>query len=476
MGTKMEVESNIKISNKALGVLSEIKSKAATTRLETSGIELSDILRTSTDILRVITSMSGGDVSLAENTRFKNLKRSDRKRFLTILEGIVSEDDIQRHKNKWVKLFHGLHIGEYSKRFPKTFAIASKIRNGEKLDTVNSRIERAILSKDLGTILETLESRPGDFARRLDHILRENTKSRSEIVQSFISVANQVSTRVLMQLIGHFNGRSKEINKRIVFPMGSVSKARILRGKLPELNRKVISSVVSGIKGELFDRFGEESDMGKVFLDESLENCPLPMSQRNASKSLKTVARGTRIPFGDKGTLRFFIHWIGQDIDLSASFHDKDFNLIQQVSYTSVKSESFKSCHSGDITHAPAPAGASEFIDVSIDGALKGKAKYVVMNVLVYSGPSFAEHEACSAGWMTRENVNSNEIYDPKFVEQKVDLTSDSRNAIPVVFDLETREAVWCDLATNSNVSWGGNNIESNEANIKDVLESIVSL
>lgn len=440
------------------------------------GKDITNVIKTATDVLRVVTSLSGGDVSLAENTRFRNFKRSERKKFLSILENVISEDDIQRHKSKWVKLFHGFHVGEYKNRFPKTAAIASKIRNGEKLDTVNSRIEQAILTKNIGSILSNLETRPGDFARRLDHILRENKKSRSLIIESFLSVADQVSTRVLMQLLGHFNGRKKGVDKRVVFPKGSVAKARMLRGELPKMSDDTVKSVRKGIKEVLLKRFSEDGELGKVYLDKSLKNCPLPMSQRSASKAMNTVARGTRIPFGNKGTLRFFIYWIGQDIDLSATYHDKDFNLIERVSYTNLRSSKFQACHSGDITYAPAPEGASEFIDVNIEKALNNKAKYVVMNVLVYSGPNFAEHEACSAGWMTREHVGSNEVYDPKFVDQKVDLTAESRNAIPVVFDLETREAVWCDLSTSRNTNWGGNNVESNQANIKEVLESIVNL
>lgn len=126
--------------------------------------------------------------------------------------------------------------------------------------------------------------------------------------------------------------------------------------------------------------------------------------------------------------------------------------------------------------------GASEFIDITMDKAHNHDhgIHYVVMNVLVFAGPTFKEHKKCYAGWMTRSAPGSNEIYDPKTVVSKIDLQSESRNAIPVVFDLKEREAIWCDLGTKKNIDWSerlvGNNVEANRASIIDVLRSIISL
>jgi len=107
-------------------------------------------------------------------------------------------------------------------------------------------------------------------------------------------------------------------------------------------------------------------------------------------------------------------------------------------------------------------------------------ARYVTMNVLVYAGPSFAEHEECFAGWMTRSKPESNEIYDAKTVEQKVDLRNGTRNAIPVIFDLLERKAIWADVATSRNnqhdYSWGGNNVESNRASIENTMQAIATM
>jgi hypothetical protein len=153
--------------------------------------------------------------------------------------------------------------------------------------------------------------------------------------------------------------------------------------------------------------------------------------------------------------------------------------MVERIAYTKLRSAHYEACHSGDETRAPAPNGASEFIDITIDKAAEHGIRYVVMNVLVYAGPTFEEHETCFAGWMTRKHPSSNEIFDAKTVEQKVDLKSKAKNAIPVVFDLVTRKAIWTDLATARNVRWGGhrvgNNVEANRASIEQTLQAIVS-
>lgn len=441
-------------------------------KLLEKGEDISHCVKTATDVLRVATYLSKGDISLAQNTKFVSLPRKTRKALCRILENVISQEDIQRHKNKWIRLFHNLHVGEYS---AKLFSIAAKFRNNKKITTFNGRVEAAILIKDVKTVVRLLEKRPGDFARRLDHVLRLAQENWKEVQRSFAMVADGVSTRVLLQLLGHFKAREAAIPTRVVFPKGAVQKARLLTSEVSALTEECCKEFRTCIEQVLQRRFFAFPSLGKVWIDPKLAHCPLPSQQRSASKSLFRVARGTQLDFGDKNTLRFFVYWIGRDIDLSASLHNEDFSEIEHISYTNLKSSKYKSCHSGDITWAPKPDGASEFIDISVDEAFRYGARYVVMNVYVYYGPNFSEHEKCYVGWMTRNEVQSNEIYDPKTVQQKVDLLCESRSAIPCVFDLQERKMIWCDLA----ISWRENrpnNIENNIAATQEILQAVTSL
>ena len=379
-------------------------------------LDISNYIETTTDILRVATYLSGGDVSLSENTKFKSLPRKQRRVLVALLERVIKEEDIVRHKNKWVRLFHNLHVGELSQDIDK---IAGKARNNEKFKTFNSVLEALLLKGNIENVVRHLRTRPGEFARRLDKALRQTDSELDQlwIVEQFMSVVGEVPTRILLQLLGHMNRRHKTIEKRVVFPKGNAQKAVVIRDILDEIPATVLSEIVNGLNQALVKRFEKKSPLGKVWVDTELIDCPLPNQQRSTSEGLFSVARGTCLPIGEDSTLRFFIYWVGQDIDLSATFHDDRFNMIEQVSYTNLRSAGYKAYHSGDITSAP--TGASEFIDLDILSALKYGARYVVMNVIVYDGATFAEHSTCFAGWMTRNKPNSNEIYDPRTVQQK---------------------------------------------------------
>lgn len=434
------------------------------------GKDISGFIKTATDVLRIAVALSDGDVSLADNTKFKSLPRATRRLLVKALDEVASEEDINRHRGKWVKLFHSLHVGELGSK--RLVAIAAKIRNNKKITTFNGKVEAAIAQKNIVTAVALLMGRPGEFARRIDHLLRISPRKQKMIVTDFLSVASKVNTRVLLQLLGNLKVRGEARDKIVVFPKGNVGKAQIIRKDIPALGKLALKELTAGLKRELVGRFSKKEDMGKVWIDPELKACPLPTAMRSASDAARQVGRGTRLPIGDKDTLRFFIYWVGRDIDLSATLHDESFKMIEQIGYTNLRSRGFESCHSGDITNAP--NGASEFIDITVPGAVRAGARYVVMNVYVYSGPTFAEHDKVYAGWMTRSKPGSNEIYDPKTVEQKIDLTSESKVSIPVVFDLVERKAIWTDLNKRAEFGYGGNNTHSNGAGIEEILEAIV--
>jgi len=434
------------------------------------GKDVSSMITSATDVLRVAVALSYGDISLADNTKFKSLPRKTRRLLVAALEKVASEEDVNRHRGKWVKLFHSLHIGELGSK--RLIEIARKLRDNDKISTFNSKVEAAIARKDVTEAIALLVDRPGEFARRIDHLLRIAPHNHLAIGASFLNVASKVNTRVLLQLLGNLNVRGEVNNKKIVFPKGQIGKAQIIRKEIPALDAGTLVALKNGIRTVLVTKFAEGESLGKVWIDPELVSCPLPTQMRSASEGAFQVGRGTRLPIGDDSTLRFFIYWVGRDIDLSATLHDEDFNQIDQISYTNLKSTKYQVYHSGDIVSAP--NGASEFIDITINPAVEEGGRYVVMNVYVYSGPTFAEHDKVYAGWMTRSKPNSNEIYDPKTVVQKVDLTSESKVSIPVVFDLVERKAIWTDLSKRAEFHNYGNNTHSNRAGVQEILEAIV--
>ena len=423
-----------------------------------------------TDVLRIATHLSDGDISLASNTKFKSFKRSVRRKLINALNSVIKEEDIVRHKNKWIRLFHTLHVGEYDNEVSR---IAFKIRNNGKIETFNSKVEKYIKDKKISELLDLLNTRPSELARRLDKLLRTFTRSKTKICSAFDKVVDDIPTRVLLQVKGHFKRRDKDIESRIIFPKSMTQKGFIINNHMDAINKKYIDLINKSIDNSMIKRFSNLGTLGKVWIDPELVNCPIPTQQRSATSGAFQVARGTHLPISlDKNTLRMFIYWIGQDIDLTAVMYNEQLDYISHISYTRLKDHCINACHSGDITAAS--QGASEFIDVDINSCLKNNIRYICMNVFVYCGPDFSDHQTVYAGWMSREHPNSNEIYEPSTVDQKLDLTAQSRVNIPCLFDLKEKKVISVDLNVNAQNNYGGNNIESNMASVADSIKTII--
>lgn len=161
------------------------------------------------------------------------------------------------------------------------------------------------------------------------------------------------------------------------------------------------------------------------------------------------------------------------DIDLSVTIFDKNWGFVNQVSYTNLFAEEFHMVHSGDITDAP--KGAAEFIDMDIPCLLKNGGRYVIVNVNCFTGQSFAELPECFAGWMMRKEPGSGEIFEPKTVVDKFDITANTQICIPVIFDLSERKVIWTDIALRSNLNYAIN-IEGNLSGIAATGKSMTSL
>jgi len=446
--------------------------------------EVIKLYNSATDVLRLATALSDGDVSLATNTKFKNFSRPQRKLMMAIIDGMKNAtEDMLRYKNRWIRLGERIHPNEYKGRYDNAVKAFHDIRNNVKVTTFAGKVEEALASGDLTASLKLLKTRGGEMARRLDHLFRiANTRSQqNSVVTEFSKVAEKVATPVLLQVMAHFKHRNDENDLRVIFPKGNVAKAIALDNELPLLNEKVCEDLVSICETNLKTRFAELDSMGKVYIGEEIDNHLVPFSQRSASKALRTTVRGSRMKMPEGNTIRFFTWWkdIGGgyngrvDIDLSAVMYDNDWKYKEHISYTNLRSTTYKAAHSGDITSAP--NGACEFIDIDIDSFVEYGGRYVVMNVLSFTNQPFTDMPECFAGWMMRQKPKSGEIFDPKTVQDKFDITADTRITIPVILDLVEREVIWADVALKSNPNYHVN-VEGNKKGIAIMGKALTSL
>lgn len=456
-------------------------------------------IKTATDVLRLVTAMSDGDVSLAENTRYKSFTRRQRRMIMELLSGCPNiEGDMLRYKERWIRIGERIHPSEfdcsrYTLEYYRAINAFDKLRNNRKIETFAGKVEFDLAYGEYESALAELVKRPGELARRLDQLLR--VAHKESVIRSFASVAEKVSTPVLLQVREHFLHRAEQADVRVFFPKGSLAKCHSERNNLPDIDEKYCQEVIRICENALVKIYGQREPMGKVYLSEDYRNYVVPFSQRSASKAMKTIVRGSRLPMDSQtNAVRAFIWWTNMDkcdfesydsgridIDLSAAIFDENWNYIEHVSYTNLKSAKYKACHSGDIVNGgPVDGdGVSEFLDVDVDSVVRCGARYVVYQVYSFTCQTYADMPHAMFGWMERADVDSGEIYEPKTVEQKLDLTADSMVCIPVIFDCVKREFIWCDMnmsLSGIHANIGGNNLESNLSGVAAVCYSMVNV
>lgn len=426
---------------------------------------LTEVVKTATDVLRIGVAFSGGDVSLAENSKFGKFKRNQRRFFLNLLENCNNiQEDMLRFKNKWIRFGEKLHPGELSNRYPKAFAAFKALRNNEEIETFNGNIEAYLGAGSVANAVDLLKNRPGDFARRLDVIFRKSPRKREEYALEFLKVAEKVSTPVLLQVYNHFKHRG-ELDFRPVFPKGSLAKIQVLEKEVPKLPEIFCKRFANDVRSILIKKFKGQEKLGKVYLDEKLSDYLVPFSQRSAAKALKTIVRGSKVELdGDYDTIRFFIWWkdgnCRTDIDLAGAILDENFQYTSDISYYNLKD--LAGHHSGDITAAP--NGACEFIDISLEKVLENGGRYIAMNIYSYTGQPLCELPECFAGWMGREKPNSGEIFEARTVKNKIDLTANTQACVPLLIDALERKVIWMDISLKTRAEWsrsGRNNKNS---------------
>jgi hypothetical protein len=121
---------------------------------------------------------------------------------------------------------------------------------------------------------------------------------------------------------------------------------------------------------------------------------------------------------------------------------DNNWEYVSDISYYNLRQGSCY--HSGDITSAP--HGACEFIDMDLPFVLKSNARYIVMSIMCFTGQSFINLPECFGGWMMRQRPDSGEIFDPRTVKDKVDITGSTRTCVPVIVDAQDRKVYWADV------------------------------
>ena len=493
-------------------------------------------LRTATDVLRLLAVYSGVDASLQGETiiryvesnapvapwwstiarlfgqqpvrpkiqklpiaikvkRFKvtKLRRPLRRALLDILDHLQPDalaEDMLRHRSYWVGVGEMLHPHEYARRYPnvaRAFAIVrSKAPDGTPAPEFRgwySRVEAAVVRRDPTAMLEVLRERPGELARRLDHVLRVAGDHHEGIVEAFAAVIDKVSTPVLVTLASGLPRRSELAPVRVYFPKGGTVTGISGPDCRPRLSQAAISRTVDAVERELLRRFADKPAFEHAVVDDGLAATIVPFNERTASPSAVVLPRGSVVDVPAGKLARMFVHWCQPekgghqtDLDLSVGLYDKTWNHVGVCSYYQLKvvgrAREDIARSSGDLRDAPYPDGASEFVDLDLARARAHGVRFAVMVVNAYSGMTFSTLERGFAGVMLRDSADGSH-FDPRTVELKFALQGEHGVFMPLVYDLEASRLHWLDAYSRGNFQF--NNVATSNKAITKVCPDLIA-
>lgn len=432
------------------------------------------LVRTATDVLRYAVYLSDpeGDLSLAAPVRFR-LTTARRRELLRLLSTIADpREDMLRHRERWLRLASMLRIHDQrSIRIAHGACMALEMlsREPEAIPSFNRDVEEAVRARRIDTaLIERLSARPGEFARRIDFMLR-SANDPSPVIEALPSVLSSIPTRLLFEIDAHLRYRQRG-ELRVFHPKGQQNKIHVVEDRRQKIDAADMKAVRGLIDDEIQSRLRALPPIGRVRASEALRGIPVPWNRRGDSTVSEAVTKGARVPFvGD--TQRLFVHWTGMvDVDLSMILWNKGLEKVGQIAFTDL--HGYGCVHSGDVLSAP--NGASEYIDFKVSSLLAQGIRYVSSSLISYSGRSFDEFP-CFAGFMQRDHAGSGELYEPTSVRHRFDVSIKGNSAMPLMFDLQSREVVFADMSLGGR---GGQSVrgtvDKNRAALRAMLDTPV--
>lgn len=465
-----------------------------------------ELVQTATDALRLVYVLMGADPGLrTPPVRRQSLPRAIRRTVLGRLDRLPVEllvEDMLRHERAWKRIAENLHPFEFAARYPvaalafavlrKTKldavspagravlgeaarhplvqveretrprgeareAVASAARSSLTMRTFASRVEEAFAYERPDLALELLRARPGELLRRLVQLARAvPADSHTTLVEAVTTAVSDVSPVVLTAALGQV--RTPPGDLRLFFPRGGTTRVWTAVDEREPLTAELAAALGAVLVGELLRRATALPRVRRAFLDEELARLAAPGSERSASSSLLRMTRGSSQPIPEDDLLRLFLHWVEPedrrvDLDLSVAVFDEDWAFVGLCDYTRYRFDQDALVHSGDLTSAPLPLGATEFVDLDLVAVQRVGGRYLLPVVFSYNDVAFEQLERGFVGVMRKPSG----LFDPAAVEERFDLSGPAKILLPFGIDLRTKELRWYDV--NLSAAGFGHNI-----------------
>jgi hypothetical protein len=321
-----------------------------------------------------------------------------------------------------------------------------------------SVVEDRLRAGDARAAAERLARRPGELLRRVDHLVRVAQTRQPDALAAVIGAVEAAAARgspaMLLGLASHIAQRTAPWRRRVFFPRGEVLKAWGAPDRRAPLRSDAIGALVALIRAELVSRAAARRNFARAVIDRGLVDLLVPIGERSASPSKIAWPRGSEIGLAELtaatgNAVRLFLHWeeptgTRVDLDLSVAMFDDAWRHVATCDFGNLVVGDRVVIHSGDLTSAPPPLGASEFVDLEVDRLRALGARHAVMVVFSHDSIPFDQLTHGFAGLVI--SPQGGEPFDPRAVAQRFDLHGRSVVTVPLVIDLEARRLRWLDV------------------------------
>lgn len=397
-----------------------------------------------TDVLRLAAAMSDADISLRLKVLFRKFTRAERRMLLSLLEVTKNlEADMAMRPTPWKHLLSALHPGDY--KCPRVSAAYNALYRGD-LTTFNAQVEAHLAQKD-AAVLTMLQSRPGEFARRLHALYAVFGQAA---VTSFASVADKLDTSQLLKLkayVGSINGR-----KTLMYPpRGNWSKIQIVDNTKKSLDDASLAQLQSVLAGVLAQRMAAAFPEG-VAMSVDVENVKLQTSDQE----LAPYGRGT--VFAIPENMRFLrtasywehaAHGRNTWFDNGWAFFGEEWSLMGACCWNEPSFGAdgvVGAVFSGDPTNSKDLKGRGcQMIDLYLDKLAAAGVRYAVWNVLCYSHIAFKDAKEVLATLQWGEKEQEGALYEPARAQMVFPLQGEALTKYVAYVDIKTRSLVYMD-------------------------------
>ena len=360
---------------------------------------------------------------------------------------------------------------------------------GARARTFGSQVEEALRDGDARGALELLGRRPGELIRRLDHLARSWTGDPHPLVEAARAAAAEASPKVGLSAMASLRARDRIVARaqastavaaqrqsasdahastagapaaagespaapggaperapRVFFPKGGAAMVWSGPDHRPLLPADLLEALRSALDVGLVERARAGAAYDLAIVDCRLQDVPLPSGTQQASGASRALPRGTLLRHPDVPILRLFLHWVQPpgmrvDLDLSVLLFGERWRRLDHCDYTRLRSP-LGAVHSGDLTSAPAPLGATEFLDLDLEALRANGVGWVVPVVFSYNDVPFERLREAIAGVGA---PSDGPVFDPARVLVRYDLIGDSRASIPFIANIIDGSLRWVD-------------------------------